>query len=509
MVVGQRLKICCGSLSPEAITYKHHVIEKFGSTMTDLWKKRTLLLLACNGDWRCGDSLEYFINQPGALQQRSAIVNFMTTSLQYIFGSCKPHLYPRSRWTGSTRAIDDLLLMEALHNMLSACYSVYLNILDGDRSSSQSRASGTTSSGLGRGASAHDMDNSEPVSDLQQDGVSSRVADEGSVPLQDSSEGASSFAQINAQDRQKAQQWLASKPLGVMMAMRYTLEPLAVLLHAQLELSGEEWELKQHARLLRGLSAGGLEPSETGRSFPLEIAAWEVHEARFFTSITDLFSSTETWQHVPTQDRTVSFRALCFRMLSRAACCIAQNFQHKHQQFPFRLFKAISQPALVEGMLAVRQCCVDPWSLQILARFGHRQDLLQKVLVAHASQCKTGIAHVEAGHASVRRVLKAKSVQTHALSIMDSGVAWVFQHFRRQMQKGKTRHMKVHMNCCSWAWIRSCVHTHLPNPASNDFPLHKSSLSLQGLSQRKLSCKDSPKRCFDNMFANCLLKLMC
>ena len=42
---------------------------------------------------------------------------------------------------------------------------------------------------------------------------------------------------------------------------------------------------------------------------------------------------------------TVKFRALAFKMISRAGCYVAEVLQHPHRQLPYQLFALLRDPS--------------------------------------------------------------------------------------------------------------------------------------------------------------------
>ena len=230
---------------------------------------------------------------------------------------------------------------------------------------------------------------------------------------------AADCAKLNSIDRRDAVHWLACKPLGALMAMRYVIEPLTTLLSSLLQMGGLQWDIMEEAKLVEHLKRSQGEGAQR-RDFSLSMAADHHHENLFFQELSALYSSESKWSHIPADDLCVEFRASCFRLLSRAGCCIHQNLQHKHTQFPVRMFQLLHRPLLLPAFLQVPHCMLDDWSRDLLERHGTNAESLQKILLAEAALVKTSIASVEASHASIRRHLSSRQ-QTHVLDVQDSG----------------------------------------------------------------------------------------
>ena len=443
-VVCEKLRLHAGPIAPEATAFKMHVLQLCGGTLTDSWKKQTLLLLCLNGDWRNRQFLEYYVDRPGSLQDRAAIEHLLTNALQEVFASAKPPLYPRHRWTGSDKSMDALLLMDSTHGLLGHVYKAFLRVVDG--------------------ASMHQMSDHDaqqavpaPVS-VAIESVAMPVAREANVAHPDAPAGAElhdqhaeqeapaamQYARIHAHDRAESLKWLATEPSGMLMAMRYLTSLLTTLMSAQLRMAGRDWETLEEADFIKKLQAGGGTRQALCKRYPLTVAAQHAHEDQFLQELHRLFACDTRWSHIPVSQHTVAFRSVCFRLLSRAGCTAQQNLRLRHSLFPIAMFKLIHQPELLPTYLQVPHCMLDEWSKYILQQHGGEPEFLEKLLILQACQMKTGIANVEAAHASIRRNLSGKSVQTHVLDIQDSGAHWVLQHHRRHALGSKAKKILAH-----------------------------------------------------------------
>ena len=91
----------------------------------------------------------------------------------------------------------------------------------------------------------------------------------------------SSKAEQNSKARRTTLQWLKSRPLDELMLLRSVLQPLVVLMHAQLGLSSDEWEMEQRSNVARVISESGVAPRCT-RDYRVLLAAEGVFEQRCF-----------------------------------------------------------------------------------------------------------------------------------------------------------------------------------------------------------------------------------
>ena len=411
--IRQRLHICSGPLSAEASEYKTWVLDQYFGTCTQSLKKKFMVLYALNGDWRVRDRIEYNISQPGALQNLGEIYCMLYVVLEDIFTSSQPPIFPRSRWTGADKACDHMLMMECIHGILSSTYTLFLQSMDAGSHI-------TTAPDL--------EDDSELRIGLE--------ASQSNVDVAGRSVVDHDMAALNAKDRKSAQAWLSTSPQGDLMLMRQLQHPLAELLHSQLRLSGQQWETEQQALLAEQMVAG---EATQCRSYQVLEASNHTLENRFLGQLHVLFSEPAQWRFFPEQVLTISFRAKCFRLLSKAGCMVWQNLHMRHASFPVAAFQLLTDPGKAVEMALVPDCRLDSWTKQLKDSFGFDHPHLQSILIAEATLCPTAIAKVEAKHASMRRHLKGRSVQTHALSAEGCGAEWVFQSFRRAHTLKRTR----------------------------------------------------------------------
>eukprot|EP00971_Amphidinium_carterae_P278810 5535090-Amphidinium_carterae.4 len=101
--------------------------------------------------------------------------------------------------------------------------------------------------------------------------------------------------ELHAQDRSKAAAWLSTKPLSVLVVMRVSMAPLVDLLHKQLYISSEEYELHERAKQARALAIGD---KIFRRNYMLTVAASNALEKAYFGELANLFHEPKCWQLV-------------------------------------------------------------------------------------------------------------------------------------------------------------------------------------------------------------------
>ena len=163
------------------------------------------------------------------------------------------------------------------------------------------------------------------------------------------------------------------------------------------------------------------------------------------------------WSIIPITDRCSSFRALVFRVLSRIGASVEEVQASQHRGYPFRLFLLLKNPELW-GVLST-ECLdmMDEWSRQFVLEYRDSvigvasEEMLQR-LAFRARVQETDIAAIEALHATCRRLLIGRSVQTHKMSFLDLNAEWVNGRFRSNVfcSAKKRRSFKRTTKACPW-----------------------------------------------------------
>ena len=434
--VRARLKIMHGRPPAAAIKYKERVFDLFFTSGGNALVKQVLLAGLPNGDWRNREHVEYYVTPgPNAIQDPEHIARLLEGSLCWILCESKPALWPRHRWCGADLSLDTIGRMEIVHGLLSATYKRVVGTY------ANAKVSGTAVSSTGVVYLGHMMDDDvgvlpicDDIGDMEEAvpdqpmGAAAAAADDApDAKVQASTDD--SWAAINAKDRKLTLQWLEQGPLACMMLMRQAMEPLRVLFHSQFAKAGVEWELHQRAEAARALARGGSDL--VAREFRVLVAAEGKLENKLFEQLAQLFLDEGIWEVIPQGDLTVSFTCKAFRLLSRLGCAVEQLLAHPHRQFPICLFKLLRHPELAADFIGVSKCQKDAWTQSVEDAYPSLGgEEFMHILVAHANIQWTDISGVEARHASIRRQLMTRSIQTTTFGIADASAEWVFQNLR-------------------------------------------------------------------------------
>eukprot|EP00959_Pyramimonas_sp_CCMP1952_P194654 4070369-Pyramimonas_sp.AAC.1 len=245
----------------------------------------------------------------------------------------------------------------------------------------------------------------------------------------------SNHAKVNEEHRREGDKWAGSRPAGHIIAIRLVMQPLRDLLQAKFEVAGEAWEIRQQADVAAALRNGLV--LDRCRKYRAQVLADDECETRAFKQLSDLFDFDVWWNIIPQVDMTSKFRCVAFRMLSRVGCMIEFYLCDRHRKWPCRLFSCVNrerrQPWVELRAEAASQCIMmlDIVTLHLLASYDSWDgDELISIIRVVAHLARVDISVVEARHATLRRFLVGRSLQTNAMSLLDLGSEWVMHQAR-------------------------------------------------------------------------------
>ena len=122
--IASRLEVLEGHASAEAVQYKQAMMQVFISGGVKTLKRRIVMALCPNGDWR-SSKVQFFVgpHAPAYLRDFANACKFLTTGLMLALTSSQPATYPRHRWTGAELAMDDIGIVEACHRLWSTTFA--------------------------------------------------------------------------------------------------------------------------------------------------------------------------------------------------------------------------------------------------------------------------------------------------------------------------------------------------------------------------------------------------
>ena len=432
--IASRLDIMTGWAPAVAIDYKKSICTLFVSNGKTIIHKRALLALCPNGEWRSSKIEHYLGRRDLAHVDLERIQEELTSGMIVALASSQPHLYNRSKWTGSDLAVDDLWMFEAVHRLLSSTFC---------RVAASFRPGTLAAQLLALGKSCAVYDSSmEELADVEAEGAAdnededkgeaeSRAAGSADQAGNDSAAVAKDQQQAwileNTKHRSMALDFLRGQPLGYLVLMRVVMEPLRQYLGSQFERAADKWEFEQQAKLAKARRDG----VAAGRKLRVVEVARCTDDHRMALQLRILASTDIMWAMLPPSFFTVRHRALAFRCIARLGCAHHKLLHHRHQRFPFRLFLLLDDPGRATEMSSTPECLLDPWSKKMRRLYPtFSGEEFMQVLYTAAALLKVCVSNIEARHASVRRMLTARSVQTTPMGLSELSAQWYFQQFR-------------------------------------------------------------------------------
>jgi len=139
---------------------------------------------------------------------------------------------------------------------------------------------------------------------------------------------------------------------------------------------------------------------------------------------------------MPDQDWTVEQRSKAFILLSAADCEAEENFTREHSRYPMKMSRLLCDSSIEGEILRDPDCLLDEWSREFRRKYqgspnGLRGSESIAVLRLHCRVGKTNIKGIEARHASIRRHLMAKGVQTWAQDFEECAAEFLCQQARK------------------------------------------------------------------------------
>ena len=191
--------------------------------------------------------------------------------------ACGPPTFPRHRWTGFVDAVSWPFLMESIHGLLGVVYRLWASrqrgggALQAEREAEQERAAGQDPQASRAPLSIEDE---AEGGRLQTDALAARRIEQ-------------------SQDRDRALEWLAADPFGMMCIVRLCIAPLAGVMDKYLSTAGPKWERSQAAKEAQALLSG----LNGERDYRVSLAAVGDMTRPFLEEVRTLMAGRQFWEH--------------------------------------------------------------------------------------------------------------------------------------------------------------------------------------------------------------------
>ena len=440
--IASRIEVLDGHPPLAARVYKMCLLKVFASQGSCATTRRALLSLCPNGDWR-SNNIEFYLRDSDTFSRADtgAIVKHVTNGLTVALAAATPHLYNRSKWTGADVAVDDLAVLEGVHRLLSTTIARFSARYVGGARRDQLLQWGYRSRAYDREQLLElEAEARGPHGEEQPAGGEQVEREAGREPTGDAM-GTAELAALNAKNREAALRFLSDNPMAWLVVLRLLMEPLRQLLCMQFSRAGDAKAFAKKAAAAAAAMAGN-EPDLTTR---LGEVASGVDDRKFFEQVVLMMRGKALWQLLPPSVQNFEMRATVWKAASRMGCAFVKSMVTPHDGFPLKLFRLLREPDLA-AEFGRKQCLMDPWTLRLHQRFeGFTSAEFFQILYTVGRFMPVDISHVESLHATVRRLLFTRSVQTHAMGLPDLSAQWVCQQYRRSKKhlgKAKAGHSK-------------------------------------------------------------------
>lgn len=391
-------------------------------------RQRVILEFYLNGDLQ-SNVIEHYTSRIVSKEQLLQEFNY------YVVPALLPHrapVFPRSRWVGADNSLDWVGLLLSTHNLFSPMMCTWARSFAKENSEASKPAEpppvdntwltllGTAdllsieckpSNVAADAAEGPDIDLESGEEGRQEQDL---VAEFGLQEHDNVAEAAMHLdrAKFNDTMRKRACKWASLSGLASAVAVfRHCIAPAMSAMHRNLFIGSEAWDTDQEVLAAKGMQ----------RSYKVLDEASGNGVAEFNENLYHRFHSL--LPAVQDRSKTRSTRALAFRLLSRTGSGMHHFVEMDRQTFPVKLFEGmVSNDAnLVYESALSSGCLLDEISEQFLQQFPNAESYnsadATAILLAMATMWEVDITLIEARHAAVRRLVKARSVQTHVLKL--------------------------------------------------------------------------------------------
>lgn len=240
------------------------------------------------------------------------------------------------------------------------------------------------------------------------------------------------WAERNAKDRPEGLKFIRSFPGVCFLLLRLIMQPLRELIDKKLNASSMQHTLVRQAVACEEFLTSGLAWSV--QDLQAVLGATCTHEETYFRKLDDLFLIPTRWRFMPIRGLTDEYRALGFRLLSKAGCTIAELVIRVHCTLPVVMFMALVSREFLLGLHAVPHCVLCTWARSLIAEFGDNPEDKYHAILLRVFLVLMHIGKVESRHSSIRRMLNTRSVLTHVVDFKEACALWFLQRFRLREQ---------------------------------------------------------------------------
>ena len=428
--------------SPPAEVAEHHafVIKTFARSGSRQAEKVYLLQEVLTGNWNRTTVLEVYI-PAGPVIAEADVGRAVLQACLAVLSHRTMVTFPRHRWLGADRALDQLSMAGCLHNLGFEAFLLMCRAKEEGRSPSSICEEEMAAASQEHGRWGLDLEAElavDPHAEAGEAGEGGAQAparmqggagDPDRAVEQTEEESWQGLAERNAQTRKKAAQWLQGKPLATLICLRLLLKPMFGLLSGYISKAGHKQEARQKLQQIK--QKLGLETTDCGHGGIFGYVALE-EETLFCERLTEVMESPD-WQFLPEDSKTLRMESFAFRVSSRLAALVWHLLIAPTKFCPWKVLQLVEHPEVGAELDRLPDCMKDNFTTSFLQRFPAQEKHSREAiaaLVAIGDSVKVETVQVEWGHGRVHRLIKASGVQTHVPEVGYINSQWVCQKFR-------------------------------------------------------------------------------
>ncbi|CAE7671100.1 unnamed protein product [Symbiodinium sp. CCMP2592] len=383
-----------------------------------------------NGDW--GETMQRFLREGVRLLAGAA-----------------PSIFPRHKWIGSDAAIDWYGRLQCVHGLLTQVFEDVFGPSPGPSRPNKPTASDPAQSQSSH-AQAQSRAQTRPSDAMDTDDVEAQAQDDRGQLLALQVFETCGFAAADSGDRQDDQwkaiakkwrdaayAWACGHPdgplalLAEMVFLRTVLGPQVNLMAKQLKLSSSEFDQQQAlAELTTGL-----------RKYRLTEVHADSASAEAEVALAKLFQKSH-WESLPFVFLTQRNNSFAFKLTARVLAALKVYIRNRRSGYPYKLFLLATAQATEAERVAkeivfdffYEPCRLDSFTWWFVKGFRSAERLASAEARAHlqaiAKVASVDIAATECQHASNRRHIESKSIQSHRQLLAAASAAYVARTLR-------------------------------------------------------------------------------
>ena len=263
----------------------------------------------------------------------------------------------------------------------------------------------------------------------------------------------SDWVRRNKAYKKNARDWSVSHPGPRLVVLKHCMKVKSRLMHSCLHIASNLWDKQQRKQAAKGKD----------RKFRMVEAALQRDLKEFFIGFMRLL--VQPVMGLAPAEETLQNKLLLFRLISRATCSMHCLLRSMRSMYPYSLFLAL----LTKQYGEEPPCMFDELAVQFRKWFPTFDSEASAALQVLAEGVDLDISAVEARHASSRRIVLSKGLQTWAPTMEHVSADWSLKQIysrecsnvgaanlqtKQEMEKGH----KVPRGGGGGAW-RAYVHT--------------------------------------------------